>query len=151
MRSAIFALCVAAMTMLSACATPVQHNTPSGKVEATIRGTSKATVKDRITDQMINKGYSVTRSDDSVITFDRPVDDVMASVLLGSRYDGTPNARIIFNLIQTKGAVRVVVDCMAVTNPGSSFERKTPLNNTPETARIQDWLNNIKTSLEKKK
>lgn len=150
MRSALLALCVAVMT-LTACATPIQHNTASRKVEATIRGVSKSTVKDRIIDGMVNKGYSVTRSDDAVISFDRPTDDVLAAAFLGSRYDGTPNARITFNLIQTKGAVRVVVDCAAVTNPGSAFERKTPLNNSPETAKIQNWLNDIKASLEKKK
>ncbi|MFN3827809.1 MAG: hypothetical protein ACK4NR_09325 [Micavibrio sp.] len=135
--------------VLAGCATPIQHNTPSGKVEVTIKGTSKSTVKDRITDSMINRGYSVTKSDDTVISFDRPVDSPMAAVFFGSRYDSTPNARVAYNIIQTKGAVRVVADCSIVTNPGSAFEKKTNMNNNAATADIQSWLNEIKINLEK--
>lgn len=151
MRKKIMIILVAIMVVgLGACATPIQHATPSGKVEATIDGVSKSAVKDRITDQMLNKGYTVTKSDDTIIAFDRPVDNLMAAALFGSSYDSTPNARITFNLIQQKGAVRVVADCILVTNPGSAFEQKNSVNNNAETAKVQNWLNDIKSDLEKK-
>lgn len=150
MRRNIFNFCILLITLgLAACATPIKHDTASGKVEATIKGASKATVKDRLTDAMINKGYSVTKSDDTVISFDRPVDNPMAAMFFGSRYDSTPNARVTFNLISKKGMVRVVADCQLITNPGSAFEQKTNVNNNAETANIQGWLNGIKSELEK--
>lgn len=99
---------------------------------------------------MIDKGYTVTKSDDNLVSFDRPVDNVMAKMFLGSNYDSTPNARISFNLIQNKGSVRVVADCVIITNPGSAFERRTDVNNNPDTANIQNWLNQVKRDLEKK-
>lgn len=150
MRNKILLICMLIMTAaLAACTTPVQHATPSGKVEATIHGASKSAVKDRITDGMINKGYTVTKSDDTVIAFDRPVDNPFAAAFFGSRYDSTPNARVTYNLIQVKGAVRVVADCVIVTNPGSAFEQKTSANNNVGTADIQNWLNIVKKDLEK--
>lgn len=87
--------------------------------------------------------------DDMVIAFDRPVDNPFAQMFLGSQYDATPNARITYNLIKTKGAVRVIADCAVITNPGSGFERKTDANTNGETANVQGWLNSIKNDLEK--
>lgn len=149
-RKILTMIAIMMMAGLTACATPVKHDTPSGKAEATIRGTSATTVKNRLTDLMLNKGYTVTRSDDLVVAFDKPIDNALAAAFLGSKYDSTPNARISYNLIQSKGAVRVVADCMAITNPGSAHERKTSFNDHADTLNVQRWLNDIKASLEKK-
>lgn len=137
--------------MLIGCATPVQHKTPSGKVETTIKGVSKAQVKDAIVDEFINFGYTVTKSDDMVISLEHPVNDPMAQMFFGSRYDAIPNARVTLSLIQQKGAVRVIADCSLITNPGTGFEQKTDANRNVGTTKIQNRLDEIKARLEKRK
>jgi uncharacterized protein YceK len=145
-------LCALMMTLLlSGCAAPINHNTASGKVETSFVGAKKSVVRERITNEIINRGYNIIRSDDSMLVADKPVENVLAAALLGSDYDSTPNARITFNLIQNGNTVRVVADCAVITNPGSAFERRTNANNNAETANIQSWLDGIKRSLQNKK
>ncbi|NCC03451.1 MAG: hypothetical protein EOM37_05310 [Proteobacteria bacterium] len=143
------ALLLSALFVVS-CAAPINHNTASGKVETTIVGTNKEAVKSKILGEMINKGYTMTKSDDVSIVFDKPVENAFAAALLGSRYDSTPNARITFNLIQDRSFMRIVADCSVITNPGSAFEKRTNMNNSQDTLKVQAWLDNIKNSFEQK-
>lgn len=138
-----------ALIFLSACATPAQHNTPSKKVEVTIHGVQKTAVKDRLTSDMVNRGYLMTKSDDSLIAFDRAVDNFMVNALLSSRYDSTTNARVTYNLIQLDKDVRVIADCAVITNPGSAFEKRTDMNGNPDTYKIQAMLDSLKNMIEK--
>lgn len=44
---------------------------------------------------------------------------------------------------------RVVADFAIITNPGSSFERRTDFNNNQDSVQIQSMLDQIKAELEK--
>lgn len=57
----------------------------------------------------------------------------MANALFGSKYDATPNPRVTYTLMQDQGATRVIADFVIVTNPGSAFERLTPVNGSQDT------------------
>ncbi|MHA1355493.1 MAG: hypothetical protein ACTSR1_10005 [Candidatus Heimdallarchaeota archaeon] len=132
----------------AACATPVKHNTPSGRPEITISGKVGKQVQAEIMNLMLNNGYNVKSSTDTLLVFERPIKNVMAAALLGSRYDSTPAARISFNIIEMGASTRVVASFAAVTNPGSAFERITPMNNNADTVNYQMRLNEIKQSIE---
>ena len=74
------------------------HNTPSGQPEVAIVTTDVDRVKGLMVSELINGGYNMTSSSDLQVSFDRPVDNILATALLGSGYDATPNARIVFSL-----------------------------------------------------
>lgn len=136
------------VALLSGCATPVTHNTPSGRPEVTINGVPPNKVSARLTNEMLNWGYNIRKQSDNLIAFDRPTDNLMASALLGSRYDSTPNARITFMLAELGNSTRVVADLQIVTNPGSAFERLTNMNQSQDSRKIQEMLQRIKYQLE---
>jgi hypothetical protein len=136
------------MLILTGCAAPAQHNTPSGRPEVTINGRVSKAVLGKITNGMINNGYNVKTSTDTLLVFEKPMENFAAQLFLGSRYDSTPAARITYNIIETEGFTRVVASFAAVTNPGSAFERLTPMNNNPDTASYQTFLDKIKNEIE---
>lgn len=134
--------------LFAACATPVRHNTSSGRPEIIISGKAGKQVQGEIMNLMLNNGYNVKTSTDTLLVFERPIENVLAAVLLGSKYDSTPAARISVNIIEMVDSTRVVASFAAVTNPGSAFERITPMNNNADTANYQMHLNEIKQRIE---
>lgn len=84
-----------------------------------------------------------------MLKFDRPVTNILASALLGSRYDSQPNARITYMFSKFSSSIRVVADMAVITNPGSAFERRTPFNNNQDSLSIQQMMLNIKLMLER--
>ncbi len=148
-RAHNIAILLLVMLLVAGCATPVTHNTPSGKPEVTINGVDADTVAASVIDRMINRGYNVTNSNNRMLVFEKPLENTMAAALYGSRYDSQPNVRITYNINNYQNKTRVVASFAVVTNPGSSFERLTPANNNQDTVKYQDMLNEIKASLEK--
>ena len=136
-------ICGIAALTVAACVEPVEHSTASGKPEVLIDTQDTSAVKSEIVSYMINSGYSVTTNDEFTIAFDRPVDNAFAAVLLGSSYDSTPNARITYTIIEVNNGTRVIADSAIITNPGSAFERRTPMNNSQDSKRIQELLTQI--------
>lgn len=133
---------------MGACAAPVKHDTPSGRPEVSIRGRVGSQVQSEIMNMMLNNRYGIKSSSTNIIVFEKPFDNVMASVLFGSKYDSTPCARVAFNIFEVGDSTRVVASFAAITNPGSSFERSTPLDNNPDTVKYQTGLNEIKQRIE---
>ena len=143
---------VAAVTILcflvAACATPVKHHTASGRPEVTIATTNVGAVKGALISEMVNRGYSITRESDFLVAFDRPIDNVWAAALLGSRYDSTPNARVSYTIARIQDAIRVVADLAIITNPGSAFERQTNMNANEDSRKIQGLLDRVKSNVD---
>lgn len=139
---------VAAVLTLGGCGTPVTHATVSGKVEVAITGSTPEAVKAGLVNEMVNHGYRITKDTSYEIAFDRPTDNIAASVLLGSKYDAQPNARVSYFITPTPPIVRVVADIAIITNPGSSFERRTEMNGSQDSVQVQALLDRLKTSLE---
>lgn len=135
------------VAVLAACATPVHHNTPSGKIEVMFAGFAPAVVKPAIAAQMINRGYNITRDTEYLMVFDKPITNGMAAALLGSRYDGTPNARVSVTMLYADGDTRVIGDLAVITNPGSAFERRMDVNNSKDSLVIWEAISAARTSL----
>jgi hypothetical protein len=139
---------LAAALILGGCGTPVTHATGSGKVEVGINGATPEIVKPGLVNKMVNYGYRITKDTPYEIAFDRPTDNLAASILLGSKYDAQPNARVSYFITATPPTVRVVADIAIITNPGSSFERRTEMNNSQDSVQVQALLDDLKMSLE---
>ncbi|MCW7543047.1 hypothetical protein N7I30_04445 [Aurantimonas litoralis] len=131
---------------LSACQT-VQHQTASGRPEATIAAPSSE-VKTAFVGAMTNYGYSLTKDTQFQIVMEKPVSNVMANVLLASEYDPTIEARVSATFLDMGQQTRVTTDMAIVRNGGSAFEAVSPMNNNPDSAGVQSLLNEIKTGLE---
>ena len=143
------ALLPALILLVSACATPVAHHTPSGKPEVTIFSTDGELIKNLVISEMIDRGYSVSSEREYSIAFDRPVDNVFAAALLGSQYNSTPNARITYTVVRTpNGHSRVVATLQVVTNPGSSHERYTDASGNRDSVEIQALLDRVRDRIE---
>ena len=135
-----------ALTIVS-CAAPVIHNTPSGRPEITMNAKVGKKVQAEIMNLMVNKGYTLKSSNENLLVFEKTLDSFAARLFLGSSYDTTPNARVTYNIIETEKSTRVVASFIAVTNPGSAFEKITDLNGGKATQEIQEALNEISLKL----
>lgn len=138
-RKVLLAVALCGAASLGGCAGQVTHDTPSGKVEE-VFGASPDKVKPVLVSLMVNDGFNLTRDTNYQLAFDKPVQNVLAAALLGSKYDATPNERVSLMLVPVGPNTRVILDISVVTNPGSAFERLTPLNNGPDSARFQAAL-----------
>ncbi len=130
--------------MMTGCATPVFHNTPSGKPEVTIYRANVAKIKTTIINKMIDAGMLVSKTDDLMLTFEKPLKDKSLMMIVGERPDTGHNARITFNLIQLSGAVRVVADSAVIYQAGTAWERRADFNNHQDSVQVQEWLNGLK-------
>lgn len=137
-------VCVAAFALLAGCATPVVHQTASGKPEVTIDTENVIGVKEALVSRMINRRYNLISDSDYQLVFDRPIENFLAGALLGSRYDSTPNARITYTLAVGTDSVRIVADLAIITNPGSAFERRMEMNSVKDSMEFQEMLNQLR-------
>lgn len=136
----LFATLLAAF--LVACAAPPQQlATPTGKPEKTFKGLTKKQVTDAIVASALSKGSQVKSVNEYMVVLARRADSTAAQLLFGSRYDSVPEARVTLNLVDIPGGVQVYGRGDMVTNPGSAYERITPLNGGD--AEIQKSLEDI--------
>jgi hypothetical protein len=142
-----FLIALAVAYFCSACASGVQHATPSGHSEVTVSKATPDKVKAVLVNKMINKGYRITKDTQFELAFDKPVDNVMVSVLLGSKYDSQPSQRVSYSIAQVGEGVRVVSDFAVITNPGSAFERRTDVNKADATTDVQTLLEEVASEL----
>jgi len=139
MKKSIYAFAIILSLVLTyGCATTRPLSTPSGKPDITISNATKRQVTDALVSQMLNQGFNIKSSSDYNIVFTKPLDNLAAQLLLGSRYDSTPEHRASFMLVESGAGVRIVLTNQAITNPGSAFERVTDLS-TGESG--QSWQN----------
>lgn len=148
MKVVTLILVFALVFISSGCASPVKHYTPSGPPEVTINGRVGKILFGKITNGMLNSGCHVKTSTDTLLVFEKPIENTGASSLQGSQDDSTAAARITYNIIETESFTRVVVSLAAVTNPGSETERTTPLNNSQDSKGYQAFLDRIKKEIE---
>ena len=148
MKSKHLSLCL--LLPVAACATPVTHNTPSGKAEVTIVGTSQDAVSSLLSERIADDCVNLEQEDNKVVC-EMPFQNEFAKMMFSSSYSQEPVGRITYNLIKVHHGIRVVADCAIVSNPNSRFENKHDCNQNQETNTIQARLNLLRNDLERKK
>ncbi|MGY8709525.1 hypothetical protein RAD16_27605 [Bradyrhizobium sp. 18BD] len=113
----------------------------------TIRA-STAAIKARLLSLAMDKRFNVTKDTEYLLQVEKPSENFGAALLLGSKYDGIPAERIVFTFAPIGDTTRVVAAGMFVTNPGSAFERITPVNGGDGATRTQQTLDELKASME---
>ena len=125
MKNSIYAFAIIlSLVLIYGCATTRPLSTPSGKPDITISNATKKQVTDALVSQMLNQGFNIKSSSDYNIVFTKPLDNLAAQLLLGSRYDSTPEHRASFMLVESGAGVRIVLTNQAITNPGSAFPKE---------------------------
>jgi hypothetical protein len=138
---------VLAVTLAGCQSTAQGPATASGKAEVTIRSQTSA-VKARLISLALDRRFSVTKDTEYLLQVEKPSDNPAATFLLGSRYDAVPSERWVFTFAPIGDSVRVVAAGMYVTNPGSAFERITPINNIESANKTQSTLDELKITME---
>jgi membrane-associated protease RseP (regulator of RpoE activity) len=134
---------------LSACAGTLHRpQTASGRPEVTIANTTPEKIKPVLVSEMANAGYRITKDTPYELAFDKPVQNLAMAVLLGSRYDAQPNARVTYTFAQIGNDTRVIGDVAVITNPGSAFERRTELNNGVDAYDLQTGLQRLSAAMD---
>lgn len=134
MKTQIVTVFVAAL--LAGCATSLM-TTPSGGPEVTINA-PVAKVRARAINDMVNRGYTPTKTDSLNIIFEKD-STMMASAFFGSGYDLQARNRVKITLVDDgAGAVRVLCRGYIVSNPSSGFERENEITGSNKT--FQEWL-----------
>ncbi|MDR6659734.1 hypothetical protein J2W51_002304 [Tardiphaga robiniae] len=146
MKLGILVAVMAALSV-SGCQTAQPPSTASGKPEVTIHA-PVAKIKALMITNALNKGLSITKDTEYLLQFDRPTQNMGAAILLGSKYDSVPNERYILTFAPAGEETRVVASAMFVTNPGSGFERITPVNAGAGIDQTQRDLDELKATAE---
>lgn len=144
------ALFVFLISLLQGCAGAIQHQTASGRPEATIQASTKD-VKTALVGVLVNMGYTLTKDTDLQVVAERRVDNALATLLMSSRYDPTIEARLTATVMGMGSDTRVTMDLGIVRNGGSAFEAVTPMTNSAESAKVQAMLDDIRTEFAAKK
>ncbi|WP_413460094.1 hypothetical protein [Herbaspirillum huttiense] len=131
---------------LAGCANMAQPlSTPSGRPEVTITGSNTSEVKSVISNAMMNRGFSVKNDSESLITYEKTIDDVLTASLFGTRFNTKPASRISFSFASSAGTVRVLGSIAVISNPGSGFEQATDFSQGSKDAEnIQAMLEQVK-------
>lgn len=127
---------------LTGCAAPVKYNTASGRPERTFDA-SPDRVRAALVGHLVNRGYQITNESASRVVGQKRTDNAMAQVLLGTNYDRNVEVRATFTIIPEGPRTRVVGDLALVSNPGSAFERVTPMSNSQDSIPMQQALDSL--------
>ncbi len=146
MKTKLLLLC---LLPLAACATPVQHNTASGKPEVIIKNVTKQEASDTLSNKLFDVCPNIVTADANKIVCEAPITDTMQQFLLHTDYDHQPIHRITFNFIKVnKKDVRVVADIAGVSNPNSAFERRHDMSRSQGSQQVQQMLYKMKGYME---
>ncbi|MGE0388449.1 MAG: hypothetical protein AB7Q97_27305 [Gammaproteobacteria bacterium] len=113
-----------------------------------IAGVTKKQAIDEIVAGKLSRGMTIREVNDYGVTVAAPINNsILASIIYGSSYDRTPEARIHYNVVDHEDGVRIYSRAEMVTNPGSGFERSTDV--TASIAReLQQELWDLRTKIE---
>jgi len=95
----------------------------SATPEVFISNVTKKQVLDRIVSAKLSKGMQIKSSDDYGVVVAKKDESLAGALLYGSQYDGTPEMRVRYSVIEQDSGVKVFSRAEMVTNPGSGYER----------------------------
>lgn len=132
---------LSAALLVGGCATSPPLGTPSGRPEVTIRNATKKQVIDTIVSHKLHRGATITAvTDYEVIASEVVSTNLGATLLFGSRYDPNPRAQIRYNVVEVPSGIRVFSTAEMITNPGSAFQRVTPVTEGTKQQLYADLL-----------
>lgn len=124
-----------------------QLTTPSGRPEATYSAPASV-VRPVLVNVLVNNGFTIKKDSEYSLVVERRSTDLLVNVLLGSQWNPTTNSRLTLAVTEVNGQTRVVADMHVVTNPGTGFERLTPVgDNKANQEVIAGYLEEVRRQL----
>jgi len=133
-------ICVAAI-LLAGCASPVVHNTASGKPER-LFSSPPDQVRAALITELVNRHYSITQETQSLIVGEKVTKEVGVTLAYGTGF-GPPTVRSSFTMIPNPPGTRVVGDIVLIQNAGTGFQRIFPMDDSAGSNEMQAALNAI--------
>jgi C-terminal processing protease CtpA/Prc len=118
---------------------------PSGHPEVDIR-IDKKIVIDHLANAYSASGFTIKTVNDYSLVVEKADPSLVSSFLFGTRFSGTPNVRVIFNLADSGAVTHVGAQVQMVTNPGSGFENVTDISSSA--GDLQKQLTDMKAAME---
>lgn len=138
-----------AITLVIGCASVPRMNTSSGKPEITICRVGKNEMMEKVVAAASMDGFSIRNTSNFQIVMGKPVSNPLVAALMGSRYDSTPESRLVWTLADIgNNCTHIGVTVQIVTNPGSAYERVTDVSTGKDGHEIQKGLEAIKARVE---
>lgn len=135
--------------VLLACATVQPISTKSGMPEVTICKLDKTEIMEKFAAALSMDGWNIRSANNYQIVAGKPASNLLISALFGSRYDSTPESRMIFTFADVSGNCTYIgARLQIVTNPGSGFERITDYSRGKDAHELQQQLENLKSLVE---
>lgn len=123
--------CVAFLAVLSGCAGGPPPSTASGQPDVVLTNVDVSCVRASLMEGLVNNGFQISQSTDSMLVGKRPTRDTAATILLSTRMSGPPEERVTLTMIQpAPDTLRVIVYGAYVSNAGTAFEQQTPVRAT---------------------
>jgi len=141
----IIILCVC----LNACITTQPINTTSGKPEVTICKCSKMELMNMVTSTAISKGYTIKSANDYQIVVTKPISNLAQRIIVSSTYDTSPEERLVW-MFADKGnnCTHLGIALQNVTDPNTGREKVRDISTGAGGASLQEWLENLKATVE---
>jgi hypothetical protein len=130
---------------LAGCASPQKSASSSGKPEITIRGVTRQQVCDALRERLFSRGWALGAANDRAVTASKPMANDAAGIL-----NAPTVRRVSYDLLDSRGGVRVVAKLETVTNPGKTIEQVTDAIDTESGANIRDFLQQLSAELSRK-
>ena len=137
---------IIALMALSGCATQAAVQT-SKNPTVMIKAEKKA-VMDKLVQWKIESGTMLKSSNEYMLVFEMPIDNMMASLMYGSRFKSIPDARITYNLSQENEVTTVTGTFHIVTNANTGAETSKDRTSVAYKG-MQAELDRLKINLEK--
>lgn len=139
----------AAILVMSGCAVPTMSEAYGPSPEMTFPADKAALVKGQIVGAMVKDGYTIIHSDDYSLVLTGPLEGIGNSLAYGTRLAGQPGVKITFAIIPTgKGEITWRANAVAISNPGSGFERQNSLNDrNPIFSEIHGYMSQVKSQI----
>lgn len=137
-------------TLIFGCATLPPLNTNSGRPEITLCGVSKNEMMEKVVAGASMDGFNIRSTSNFQIVMGKPLTNPLAAGLYGSRYDSTPEFRLVWTFADIgNSCTHIGVALFMVTNPGSAFEKMSDFSTGKDAHDIQKGLEDIKSKFER--
>lgn len=124
-------------------------HTSSGRPEITICRVSKTELMEKTVAAATMDGYNIRSTSSFQVVMGKPVSNILVAAFMGSRYDSTPEYRLIWTFADIgNSCTHLGIVIQIVTNPGSGFEKITDISNGKDAHQMQEQLEGLKAQIE---
>lgn len=148
-RISVSLLVLLSTLWLGGCLTAPTQNTASGRPEVTIPGRSAKAILGTVTNDFVNRGFSIRSRTEMNAVFEKPLEGSLKFMLAGPGL-ADPVYRVTLDFLEMPAQTRVVALLNVVSNPGGkggSAEKVTTAYDEQEHRKLQEVLEALRSKM----